>query len=363
MTDPKNGKRSRRSITVGSLRDYPNSSAAKRSPVAMTAMLNANSDNRSVNAPRKTLGEVIAKFELEEMPNRYSTKSAYQSMLRNHIAPRWSGVFLTEIKAMAVEKWLSSLSLSPKSKSNIRGMLNTLFQCARRWEFVESNPIALVRVKGATKRKRKPSIITPTEFCKVLSALDEPHFTMVRIAGTLGLRISEIMGLQWKDFDFDNATLMVQRSVVHGRVDDVKTEYSNDLMPLDETLVSHLRQFRGQAVVEQESPWLFANPATGKPYHQEEIQKNYLRPIGTALGIEKLGWHTFRHSFRSWLDETGASVGVQKDLMRHANISTTMNVYGMSMTEAKREAQSKVAGLLARENRSFRESTESYKFP
>jgi integrase len=53
--------------------------------------------------------------------------------------------------------------------------------------------------------------------------------------------------------------------------------------------------------------WLFANPAMGKPYYQEEIQKNHIRKAGIAAGIGSgIGRHTFRHTYRSWLDETGA---------------------------------------------------------
>jgi integrase len=63
--------------------------------------------------------------------------------------------------------------------------------------------------------------------------------------------------------------------------------------------------------------WLFANPVTKKPYHQEAIQKKHIRKAGVASGIGgNIGWHTFRHSYRSWLDETGAPLTVQKELMR-----------------------------------------------
>lgn len=44
-----------------------------------------------------------------------------------------------------------------------------------------------------------------------------------------------------------------------------------------------------------------------------------------------VGRHTFRRSYRSWLDEGGAAIAVQKELMRHASIQTTMNVYGTVM--------------------------------
>ena len=58
------------------------------------------------------------------------------------------------------------------------------------------------------------------------------------------------------------------------------------------------------------------------------------RPKRTGLG-DGIGWHTFRHSYRSWLDDTGAPLTVQKELMRHASIQTTMNVYGKAMSSTK----------------------------
>ncbi len=61
---------------------------------------------------------------------------------------------------------------------------------------------------------------------------------------------------------------------------------------------------------------------------------------------EGIGWHTFRHSYRSWLDEIGAPMGVQKELMRHASIQTTMNIYGKAMKDSKRQAHGKVAEMV-----------------
>lgn len=50
-------------------------------------------------------------------------------------------------------------------------------------------------------------------------------------------------------------------------------------------------------------------------------------PAGQKLGLDGVGWHTFRHTYRSWLDATGAPLGVQQKLMRHAQISTTIDVW------------------------------------
>jgi integrase len=135
----------------------------------------------------------------------------------------------------------------------------------------------------------------------------------------------------------------------------VKTEYSRDSVPLDTAVVEALMLHKERSFATPEG-WLFANPVTKKPYHQEEIQKKHIRKAGVATGIGgDIGWHTFRHSYRSWLDETGAPLTVQKELMRHASIQTTMNIYGKAMTDSKRQAHSKVVEMVL--NRSKVEQT------
>lgn len=294
----------------------------------------------------RDFGAVIARYEQEEMPERYSTKTTYQSYIKNQIRPRWENTPISAIKPMAVEDWLKNLTLAPKTKSHVRSLMHTIFQCAERWELIDKNPIKLVRVRGGTRRLKTPRVLAPGQFHSLLPLLREPFRTMVLIAGCLGLRVSEIVALQWQDFDFDGLTLLVQRSVVHGRVGDVKTEYSRDSVPLDIAVVEALLLHRERCVPTPEG-WLFANPTTGRPYHQEEIQKRHIRKAGIAAGVGRdIGWHTFRHSYRSWLDETGAPLTVQKELMRHASIQTTMNIYGKAMTDSKRQAHSKVVEMV-----------------
>lgn len=80
-----------------------------------------------------------------------------------------------------------------------------------------------------------------------------------------------------------------------------------------------------------------------RPYHQESIQQDHIRKAGMNAGLgDGIGWHTLRHSYRSSLDDTGAPMSVQKELMRHASIQTTMNVQGKAMTESKRRAHRNV---------------------
>lgn len=99
----------------------------------------------------------------------------------------------------------------------------------------------------------------------------------------------------------------------------------------------------------KDDDWVWASPYVGgeMPYYPNAIQFNYIRPAGKQAGLgDNIGWHTFRHTYRAWLDQTKAPMAVQKDLMRHASISTTMNVYGGGMPEPMREANSEVVKLV-----------------
>src|SRR5580693_8421894 len=89
----------------------------------------------------------------------------------------------------------------------------------------------------------------------------------------------------------------------------------------------------------------FGFPAAHIQPHFTEQCRSY-HHIDSVDACEANRWHTFRHTYRSWLDETGAPMKVQQELMRHASIQTTMNVYGRAMTDSKRKANSQVVGLV-----------------
>jgi integrase len=331
-----------------------------------------------------SFGAICDRYLEEEMPERHSTSRSYRSNIKNYLRPRWGNYLLDHIRPMAVEDWLKNLPMAPKSKAHIRSVMHLMFECATRWElFTEKrNPITLVRVKGGSKRRQRPTIITVDQFETIVHLLKEPYRTMVYFAQCLGLRVSEIAALRWDDFDFDKNQLLVQRSFVDGRTDEVKTEYSQDYVPLHPSLSEIVLAWSKEAVPTEEG-WVFANPITKQPYFPTSIQKRHIRPAGCCLvecpkcdvgvgvwckqdrptpngkrlqvheerqeaagRLANLGWHTFRHTYRSWLDETGAPMKVQQELMRHASIQTTMNVYGQAMTSSKRQANSKVVEMV-----------------
>jgi hypothetical protein len=97
--------------------------------------------------------------------------------------------------------------------------------------------------------------------------------------------------------------------VVHGRISDGKTEYSEDLLPLDSAFAEVMLDCRN-GVQRGKGTGSFPNPNAGKLFHASPIQQDYIRPAGRKAKFEKdIGWHTFWHAYRSFLDAAGAPVG------------------------------------------------------
>jgi integrase len=72
---------------------------------------------------------------------------------------------------------------------------------------------------------------------------------------------------------------------------------------------------------------------------------SFIIPASVAAGLGKIGWHCFRHTYRSWMNAQGTSLGIQKDLMRHSSIAMTTQ-YGAGVVPAMREANSKVVRMV-----------------
>jgi len=92
--------------------------------------------------------------------------------------------------------------------------MHILYQAALRWEMVERNPVDLVR--QSSKRLKRPRVPTPAEFKALLAQLKEPYRTMVITVACLGLRVSELVALQWGDLDSGSLTVKVLRGFVRG---------------------------------------------------------------------------------------------------------------------------------------------------
>lgn len=335
------GRKKRRGFTVGTVEEYKTEAHALKAAEGMRLIINDGVASRKPILFCGILDRFLFERKQEEEGEQitHNTVASYRSMISQHIRPRWGELHVENVRPALVQDWLRKLTVSPKYKGHIRSLMYRLFDKAMLWELVpiERNPMELVEVKGISKRKKRPRILQVKDAWTILKSLAQPYRTMALIALCFGLRISEILGLRWTDFDFVRSIVLIQRSAVGKRVNRLKTECSQDEVPLERGFILELNKWQLLSP-ESEGQWLFPSPVTGRPYHADSIRADYLVPTGLELGLGRIGFHTFRHSYRAWLDETGAPMGVQQKLMRHAHISTTMDQYGNASMKAKRKA-------------------------
>jgi integrase len=335
----------RRSYKLGTLAELPTRADALKKAEAVRRDLRLQRERTVI-----TVKQLVAQYRAEKMPVRASTRRGYEAWLANHVLPHWSGSAITELQPRPVELWLASLPVSPKSKLHIRGLLSILWDFAM-WRGdvpTQRNPMELVSIRGASNRTRKPRSLNVEHFQLLLAQFEHDvcFRTMLLLAVSFGLRISEVLGLKWCDVDWLGKTLRIERGVVKQVVDDVKSAYSARTMAIADELLEMLKLWRQTTQFSAENDWMFASPVKlGRQPISYTFVWETLRCAAMKAGIGHISSHCFRHTYRSWLDSVGTPVGVQQKLMRHSDVRTTLNLYGDAFTTDMRQAHDKVVRM------------------
>jgi integrase len=337
----------RRSKKIGTISQFPTKASAWRAAKPLRDAVEKQTQVNAVRTPCR-VSTLVEQYRTEKMPQRYSTRRTYNAWLDNHVIPKWGECEITDVQARPAERWLESLELTPRSRAAVRGLLRIL------WEFAmwsgsvptQRNPMELVTIKGASKRTGKPRSLTVEEFQRFVHNLGQPFRTISLVCVCFGLRISEALALKWCDVDWLNGKLSVERGIVRQRVDDLKTETSHKAITVTEPMIEALKTWKQTAQFSAQEDWIFASPAQlGRlPWSADSVNDAYMK-AASAAGIAHVSTHSMRHTYRSWLDAVGTPIAVQQKLMRHADIRTTMNVYGDVVTDEMARAALKVAVL------------------
>lgn len=355
------GTKRRKNVVVGTVEELPTLSAAQAALDALRLDINQQTPQQLLKDI--SLETLVDHYRQHEMPDiflkkkpapdasedskSYATQKTYEGYLTRWILPRWRSYRLTEIKAVEVERWLKPLPLARGSKAKIRNIMSALYSHAIRWEWADRNPISSVR--QSAKRQRTPDILTPEEIMAILKQLSDPLRMMVELEAFTGLRRGEMIGLKWEDVNFETLVLHVRRSVVAMVEGAPKTEASRKEVPLDAQLAESLWGWKQQSVYPAPGDWVFASPYKKgrQPYWPTSQWRHFGRPALKRAGVTKdVTFHTFRHTFGTLLNANGENPKVVQELLRHASLKVTTDVYMQAVSHQKREAQGRFASLV-----------------
>jgi len=332
-----------RKVVVGTVEEFPTKTTARKAAEPLHA--SAIADNPAVPV---TVKQLVKHYTDNELPSKaHSTQRTVETSLSVWITPKWGEHRLSDVRTVEVECWLHGLSLANATKAKVRNVMHVIFAHACRHEWLQKNPISLVR--QSAKRKKTPDVLEAEELKKLLAELQNPARALVFLTAATGLRVSEALGLKWSDVDFGAGVINLGRAVVHQHVGEMKTEASQKPVPMDGALATALLEWSGQTPYSHPGDWVFASPKmNGKqPYWPETLLKCYVQPIAKRLSItKKIGWHTFRRTLATLLTGSDENAKTTQELMRHANAGITMNLYAQALTRAKRAAHLKVVEMI-----------------
>jgi integrase len=356
------GKPVRRKVQLGGLERYPTESAARASADALR--LTINNQSKRKNLQKTTVNILWEHYCREELPlKEISTQDAYLVYGKNWILPRWGDFLLEEIKTIEVERWLRAAEIADGTKAKIKCVMSAVFSHAVRWEFCGHNPISSgipvgsggkrgpsTGVRVSAKRQKSPLVLSPEEVKLGLAQLEFRDQLLVFLDGALGIRQGELGALRWLDCCFDKMSFSVQHSYYWrrgGHLKNTKTEASAKLLPMHPSLKQALLEWKSQSIHNQPDDFVFASEKLKgtKPLDLASVLKRKIQPAFSKVGINGVGWHTFRHTVGTMLAEMGEHQLMIRDYLRHANLHVT-NKYLQATSNSKRLAQGKLVDAI-----------------
>lgn len=324
-------------------------------------------------------GQVTANVKFEDLaeewlatyakPNLKNTSYERQLQMRRRVYPAIGHMRIDKIKVRHIQEFINDLALNGKNLQNGKPLsrktaihhlsfISDVFSYAVRMEMLTDNPCRRVVVpKGAKKEKE---IYTLEEIEKLFELLEDApmkYRAFFTLAIYSGFRRGELLGLEWKDIDWDNCVISVRRTSnytpsVGTYTDTTKTKSSQRSLKFPQHVMDLLREFKAEQDEEREklgSKWedhdrLFVK-WNGEPmYHTTTY--SWLRKFCEKNGMRFCDIHSLRHFYASALINEGVDAAAVSSALGHSAIGTTTSIYCHVFQQAQARASEAIANVL-----------------
>ena len=249
---------------------------------------------------------------------------------------------VTDVAPLHIEKLLQSRpegGSSPKTVRNLVGLMQSIFSLAVDNDLISRSPVRN-RHKPRVTRSEKP-VWTPQQLKLIVDSVPQTHRNMFQCAMLTGARLGELLGLQWKQIDFDAQTLGIRQALWEGELVTPKTEGSVRLIYFGPSLLAALMAQKQNSNHNGPEDFVFCKE-DGSPLNPDVLRRDVLYPTLDRLGIARTsraaGFHTFRHSAATIVNQKTGNLKLVQKLLGHSNLSTTADVYTHTSPDADRSA-------------------------
>lgn len=299
--------------------------------------------DRMVIQAQVGIGELIDRFIAAHVPTlAVPTQRKYRSLIANHIRPAVGHLSAAELTRQHVQEWINGIPTWALREA-VRNCLASILTYAKQNRLWDGEmPTQGVKL-GRRKMVREKRLMTTEQFRALLAAVEPVHFisapdarVLLTLAAGTGLRISEILGLEWSDLEGEH--FAVRRRFVRGDTDVPKTE-SSERRAFVGPLVLELAAMRGR---NPQRDRLFAG------FDDRDFQQHVLRPAAERAGIyyRGFGMHSFRRTNVSWLLNDGATPFEAARAAGHSSPAVTLAHYALIDAQRQKEQSEKVFGRI-----------------
>ncbi len=308
-------------------------------------------------------------FEDYAKTNLRNTTYERLLQLRGRIYPVIGHIRMDKITPRQIQTFVNSLSkeganertgkpLAPKTIRHNLSLISDVFSYAVKMGVVAENPCSKVTIpKGEVKEKQ---IYTPAEVERFLTLLnDEPlkYRTFFYLMIYSGFRRGEILGLEWKDVDFENNIISVRRTSNYTAkkgvyTDTTKTKRSQRTLKFPQFIMDMLKEYKEEQDAEAlrlADRWVETDRLyvkwDGRPM-QNGTPYFWFGEFCEKHGLPFYGLHSFRHLFCSLLVNQGVDIVTVSGALGHSCVSTTSNIYCHMFQEAQAKVSDAVANAL-----------------
>jgi integrase len=314
-----------------------------------------------------------SKTTLDEYLNEWLRNSAKQKLtdrtythqvfcLNRYVRPKLGAKKLSSLQPLDLQELYTEMreqGLGPRTIQIVHNILNRAFNQAVKWRVMASNPAPLA--DKPKQERREMQALAPEQAARFLKeARGDRYFLYFSLALDTGARPSELLALQWKDIDFEQARVTIQRSLEYPdysnefRFVEPKTSRSRRGISISQINLAHLREHRRQQAevrLKAGSDWqpfdLVFSTREGKPLQARNILRRHLRPILKKAEItETLNLYSLRHSCATLLLSAGVNPKIVSERLGHASIVMTLDTYSHVLPDMQQTAAEKLEKML-----------------
>jgi integrase len=261
-----------------------------------------------------------------------STQLSHNSNLNKHLLPVFGTQRLSQISALQIMTLFKDKAvggLKPKSLLNLYVLLQKMLNLAVALELISANPIQRVP-KPKVERAEKPSL-APEQVRKIADQMPANLRALIVLLYLTGLRIGETLALKWSDVDFERSCIYIRRSIWRGTEQTPKSRRSVRAQHLLPGLKEALERHRALFLYTGSEDYVFTN-GSGGSLDPDDLRKCVLYPAMNRAKIERktarsYGFHLFRHSAGSLMQEATGDLKQTQNFLGHSGIGITGDVY------------------------------------